>query len=146
VAWRDFWRVGWLARRARDSGEAERREQSTEEGGLARNGAGIQVRVRRGSKGSWGAWAGDVAGDLGVRARWSKMVRGEGGADTTAPRRRERERESGRTTKRFSVLTGRAHEAERDKGRASEGDWCRQNGPIGRRERGRERVRRENCR
>jgi hypothetical protein len=35
VAWRSFWRVGCPARRARNSGEAERREESTREGELA---------------------------------------------------------------------------------------------------------------
>jgi hypothetical protein len=32
------------------------------------------------SKGSWGAWAGDVAGVFGVRARWSTVVCGLHGA------------------------------------------------------------------
>jgi hypothetical protein len=34
------------------------------------------------SKGSWGVWAGDVAGVLGVRARWSTAVCRKGGADS----------------------------------------------------------------
>jgi hypothetical protein len=40
AAWCGFWRIGWPARRAWNSGEAERREQSAREGELARNGAG----------------------------------------------------------------------------------------------------------
>jgi hypothetical protein len=33
------------------------------------------------SKGSWGVWAGDVVGVLGVRARWSMVVHGDGRSD-----------------------------------------------------------------
>jgi hypothetical protein len=50
------------------------------------------------SKGSCGAWAGDVARVLGVRACWSTMIRGEGGADREVPRCREREQAPGGTT------------------------------------------------
>jgi hypothetical protein len=46
VAWRGSWWIGWPARRARNSGEAERRDQSAREGELARNGAGERVQVR----------------------------------------------------------------------------------------------------
>jgi hypothetical protein len=52
------------------------------------------------SKGAGSAWAGDVARDLGMRARWSTTVRWEGGADRTAPQRRERERARGETVHR----------------------------------------------
>jgi hypothetical protein len=48
---------------------------------LREMGQGSECGCRQGSKGSWGAWAGDVVEDLGVRARWSMAVRGEGGAD-----------------------------------------------------------------
>ena len=45
------------------------------------------------------AWAGNVVGDFGVRARvracWSTAGRGEGGADRAVPRRSERERARG---------------------------------------------------
>jgi hypothetical protein len=39
-----------------------------------------------------GAWAGDVAGVLGVRARWSAAVREEGRADRGTMAQRETER------------------------------------------------------
>jgi hypothetical protein len=69
VAWRGLWRAGRSTTRPRDSGEAERREQSTREGELARNEAGERVRVRavlkrelgcvsrRHGRGSWCACA-----------------------------------------------------------------------------------------
>jgi hypothetical protein len=44
-------------------------------------------QVRAVLKRELGAWAGDMAGDLGVRARWSTTVHGEGGTDRAAPRR-----------------------------------------------------------
>jgi hypothetical protein len=46
VAWRGIWRAGRSAARPRDSGKAERREQSASEGELARNEAGERVQVR----------------------------------------------------------------------------------------------------
>jgi hypothetical protein len=46
VAWRDLWRVGWPARRERNSSEAERREQCAREDELAQNEVGERVRVR----------------------------------------------------------------------------------------------------
>ena len=39
---------------------------------------------------------------------------------------------------RLTALTRRAHEVERERGHAGEGDWHRQTGPIGHREGGRE--------
>jgi hypothetical protein len=74
--------------------------------GIAREGATLREMERgsecgcgRCSKRSWGAWAGDVAGDLDVRARvracWSTAGHGEGGADRAVPRRSERERAHG---------------------------------------------------
>jgi hypothetical protein len=36
---------------------------------------GRECGCGRCSKGCWGAWAGDVAEDLGVQARWSMAVR-----------------------------------------------------------------------
>jgi hypothetical protein len=60
------------------------------------------VRVRAVLKRELGAWAGNVAGDPGERARvrvcWSTMGRGEGGADRGS------------------------HGAEREEGRTREGD------------------------
>jgi hypothetical protein len=53
---------------------------------------GSECGCGRCSKGSWGAWAGDVAEDLRVRAHWSTTVHGEGEIDRAVPRRRERER------------------------------------------------------
>jgi hypothetical protein len=50
------------------------------------------VRVQAVLKRELGAWAGDVAEDLGVHARWSTMVRGEGRADKATPWRSEGER------------------------------------------------------
>jgi hypothetical protein len=47
------------------------------------------------SKGSWGVWAGNVAGDLSGRATCSTAVRGEGGTDTAVPRRSEGKRARG---------------------------------------------------
>jgi hypothetical protein len=66
------------------------REQSTKEVSLRKMRQGSECG--RCSKGSWGAWAGDVAGDLGVCACWSTAVRGEARADRAAPRRSEGER------------------------------------------------------
>jgi hypothetical protein len=62
------------------------------------------------SKGTWGAWAGDMAGDLVVRVRWSTAVRGEGETNRAAPRRNE----GGAGAKRegLGVLTKWAREAE----------------------------------
>jgi hypothetical protein len=42
-----------------------------------------------------GVWTGDMAGVLGVRARWSTVIRGEGGADRAVPQCIERERACG---------------------------------------------------
>jgi hypothetical protein len=47
------------------------------------------------SKGSWGAWAGNMAMVLGVCAHWYTTVRGEGGADREAPRCSEGKRACG---------------------------------------------------
>jgi hypothetical protein len=59
-----------------------------------------------------GAWAGNVAGDPGERARvracWSTAGRGEGGTDRGS---HDAARENGRTTKWFGELTRRAREA-----------------------------------
>jgi hypothetical protein len=56
------------------------------EGELARNEAGKRVRVRAVLKRELGAWAGDVARDLGMHAHWSATICGEGGADRAVPR------------------------------------------------------------
>jgi hypothetical protein len=81
-------------------------------------------------------WAGDVVGDLGVRARWSTAVCGEGGADRAV---HGAARESGCTGKWLNALTRRAREAETERGR--ECDWRRHTGPTGQREGERERER-----
>jgi hypothetical protein len=52
---------------------------------------GRECGCGRCSKGSWGAWAGDMVGVLGMRAHWSMIVHGEGRADRAVPRCRERE-------------------------------------------------------
>jgi hypothetical protein len=80
---------------ARNSGERERREQSMREGELARSEVGQRVRGWAVLKRELGAWAGDVVGVLGVRARWSTAVHEEGGADRAIPWCRERERACG---------------------------------------------------
>jgi hypothetical protein len=54
-------------------------------------GPGRESGCGRGSKRSWGTWASDVAGILGVRACGSAAVRWECGADRGIPRRSERE-------------------------------------------------------
>jgi hypothetical protein len=59
-----------------------------------------------------------VAGDLGVRARWSTTVRGEGETNRVVPRCSEGEQARG--GKRFIALTKRAREAETERGRAGE--------------------------
>jgi hypothetical protein len=65
---------------------------------------------------------------------------GEGGVDRGVPWRSEREQ---RAAKRFSEMTRQAREAEREEGRAREGDWHRQSGPTWQRERRRGRTRGE---
>jgi hypothetical protein len=75
-----------------------------------------------------------------VRARWSTVVRGEGGADRVVPWRRERERACREMVYRADRMGPRGREG---KGHAREGDWCRQTRPTGQRERGRERVERK---
>jgi hypothetical protein len=76
----------------RSSGKGKARERAR----LYELGRGSECGCGRCSKRSWGAWAGDVAGDLDVRARvracWFTAGRGEGGADKGFPRRSERER------------------------------------------------------
>jgi hypothetical protein len=102
VAWRGFRRAGRLAQRARVSGEVERRGQSVREGEVVRNGTGERVRARAVLKKELGAWAGDVARDLGVHARvracWSTTDAGK------------------------AELTGRSHGATRERERASGGN------------------------
>jgi hypothetical protein len=74
-------------------------------------------------------WAGDVAGDLGVRARWSMTVRGEGGADRAAPWRRERERAHGETVHRVDRTGPRGREGKGVRARATGAD---RPAPLGR--------------
>jgi hypothetical protein len=73
---------------ARPSGERRARERVS----LREMRQGSECGCERSSKGNWGAWAGDVAKDLGGHARWSMAVCGEGGADRVVPRHNERER------------------------------------------------------
>jgi hypothetical protein len=56
---------------ARPSGESRAQERVS----LREMRQGRECGCGRWSKERWGAWAGDVAGDLGVRARWSMAVR-----------------------------------------------------------------------
>jgi hypothetical protein len=111
---------------------------------LREMGQGSECGCGRCSKGSWGAWAGDVAEDVDVRVCWSTAVRGEGRADRAVPRRSEGER--GRTAKRFIVLTGWAREAEMEKGARARAIGADRTVPLGKGRGGRERARRENCR
>jgi hypothetical protein len=89
-------RHGGCGTPASTSGERRARERVS----LREMRQGSKCGCGRGSKGSWGAWAGNVDGDLDVRARWSTVVHGEGGADRVAPQRRERERARGETVQR----------------------------------------------
>jgi hypothetical protein len=88
----------------------------------------------RGSKESWGAWAGDVATVVGVHARWSVAVHGKGGADRGGPRRRGT---SVRARKRFGADWPGPMCRERAR-RAREGKRRRHVGPTGQRERERD--------
>jgi hypothetical protein len=130
AAWRGFWRVGWPAQRAWNSGEAEWREQSAREGEIARNGAGERVRVRAGLKRELGVhgqttWLGISAcvraGPRRIAGK-AKLTGRSHGAE------RERERVHDKTVHRADRTGLRGREG---KGRVSEGDWCRQNGPTG---------------
>jgi hypothetical protein len=76
---------------ARSSSEGRARERAS----LHEMGQGSECGCGRCSKKSWGAWVGDVAGDLGVRACcWSTAGHGEGGADRGVPRCSKREQAS----------------------------------------------------
>jgi hypothetical protein len=97
---------------------------------LREMGQGSESECGRGSKGSWSAWEGDVVGDLSVRARWSTVVRGEGGADRAVPLCSEGESEH--AAKRFSALIGRAREAERVKGTRTRAIGADRMAPLGR--------------
>jgi hypothetical protein len=72
---------------AKSSDESRARERVS----LREMRQGSECGCGRCSKVSWVAWAGDVAGDLGVRAHWSMAVRREGGTDRAVPRRSEGE-------------------------------------------------------
>jgi hypothetical protein len=91
VAWRGSWQTGRLVARPWNSGEVKRGERAQERVSLHEMRQGSECGCGRCSKGYWGAWAGDVAEDLGMRARWSKAVRGEGGTNRAVPRRSEGE-------------------------------------------------------
>jgi hypothetical protein len=64
-------------------------ERERERASLREMRQGRESGCGRCSQGSWGAWAVDVAGVLGMRARWSMTVRGEGRTDREAPWRSE---------------------------------------------------------
>jgi hypothetical protein len=87
-------------------------------------------------KGSSGAWAGVVAenfGDVRECARWSTASVGRAKLTGKAHgAERERGRAHGAMARR---LANRAREAEREDGRVGEGNWRRQLGPTGQRER-----------
>jgi hypothetical protein len=79
-----------------------------------------------------------MAGDLGVRARWSTVVSGEGGADRVVPRRSKGERVRGETAHRADEMGPRGRDKKGD-ARATGADTPT---PLGRgRDRGRESVR-----
>jgi hypothetical protein len=73
-----------------------------------------------------------MAGDLGVRARWSMVLRGEGGANRAVPKRSKGK--TGTQRERLGVLADWVREAEREHGRTGEGDWRQQTGLTGQRE------------
>jgi hypothetical protein len=102
---------------ASTSGEGRARERVS----LREMRQGRESGCGRCSKGSWGAWAGDMARVLGMRARWSMVVHGEGGVNTEVPQCRERERARG---EQLIAMTSRARKAERERGHAGKGD-CR---------------------
>jgi hypothetical protein len=81
---------------AKPSGESRARERVS----LRETMQGRECGCGRCSKGSWGAWAGDVVRDLGVRACWSTAVSGEGRADRVVPWRSEGERVRGEMAQR----------------------------------------------
>jgi hypothetical protein len=98
-------------------------------------GRGSECRCERCSKRSWGAWAGDVARDLGVRAQvracWSTVGRGEGRAELTGGSHGAA-RGNGRGGKRFSALTKRAREAERERSARARATGADRVAPLGR--------------
>jgi hypothetical protein len=104
---RGVWCPGRSTQWAFSSGELWRR-QSARDGESGRNETGERERVRAGLKREMGAWACDVVGVLGVRARWLAVVRGEGVADRGSHgATRERVRRE-----RVTALTGGARCAE----------------------------------
>jgi hypothetical protein len=87
--------AGWttsMAGTGHRRGRAVWAEHARERARLCEIGRGSKCGRGRYSKSSWGAWAGDVARDLSVRAH--VLVhggRGEGGVDRAVPRHSERE-------------------------------------------------------
>jgi hypothetical protein len=108
----------------------ERREQSAREGELARIEAGERESgCGQCSKGSWGAWAGDVVGVLGVHARWCTTIHGEGGLIGWP---HGAARVNGHMEKRFIALTRQAHEAETERGARARVTGADNPAPLGR--------------
>jgi hypothetical protein len=66
---------------------------------------------------------------LGVRARWSVVVRGEGGADRVGPRHRGT---GVRVGGGRLVLMGRAHRTEREQGAHARETGADRSAPTGR--------------
>jgi hypothetical protein len=83
-----------------------------------------------GLKRELGAWTGDVVGVLSVRARWSAVVRGEGGAHRGSHGAvRERERAQ---SERFAAQRGQARGADRGSAREAEEVGADRSAPPGR--------------
>jgi hypothetical protein len=97
---------------------------------LREMGQGSECGCGWGSKESWVRGKATFLGiSACVRAGPRRFV-GEGGADWAVPRRSEGE--SGRAAKRFSVLIGRACEADRKKGVRARASGADRTAPLGR--------------
>jgi hypothetical protein len=131
VAWRGLWRAGRSAARPRDSGKAERREQSAREGELARNEAGERVRVRAVLKQELGCMGRRRGRGSRLACVRSTAVCGEGGADRAVPRHNEGEWARVEMAHRTDKTGPRGRDRE---GGAGEGDWRQHTDPTGQRE------------
>jgi hypothetical protein len=122
--------VGGVAAELRRVREARSESRVRERVSLREMRQGSERGCGRCSKGSYGVWEGDVAEDLGVRARWFTVVHGE--AELTG-----RPHGAARENRRVEETVHRADETGprgRDRRGARERacDWHRQPGPTSR--------------
>jgi hypothetical protein len=111
--------AGWMASTgARNSGEAEQREQSAREGKLARNGVGERVRVRAGLKRELGC-VGRRRGQ-GSRCACALVHDGLRGRRSWQGSPTAQRGGAGAQRERLGVLTKRVCEAEIERGGRSE--------------------------